>query len=106
MGAQAGEADVLDVSVSCDSPATCNFSVTVRHEDQGWEHYANKWEILDSAGNLIAVRELLHPHDNEQPFTRSLAAVGIPDDINEVIIRAHDLVHAYGGKELLVKLPR
>jgi len=101
----AGEADVLDVDVSCNSDSICRLDVTVKHDDEGWKHYANRWEVLSPDGEILATRELAHPHDNEQPFTRSLVGVKIPGDLFEVVVRAHDLVHEYGGKELVVKLP-
>ncbi|PLY12269.1 MAG: hypothetical protein C0631_17200 [Sedimenticola sp.] len=93
LSVSAGEADVVDVRISCDEKAICHFSVTVKHDDQGWQHYANKWEILTTEGDILGVRELAHPHENEQPFTRSLGNVAIPEGVVEVIIRAHDLVH-------------
>lgn len=102
----AGEADVLAADVSCSSDTVCSFSVTLQHEDEGWDHFANRWEILDSNGNVIDVRELAHPHVNEQPFTRSLGNVKVPAGLSEVVIRAHDSVHLYGGKQLIVELPR
>ena len=98
----AGEADVTEVKAQCND--NCRFDVTVRHADQGWEHYANKWDILTPDGQLIATRVLHHPHVDEQPFTRSLNRVEIPAGIDTVIIRAHDSVHGYGGKQMTVKL--
>ena len=106
LSVHAGEADVLSVDVACDTDSVCSFAVSVKHEDEGWEHYANKWEILDDCGEIIAVRELAHPHVDEQPFTRSLDNVKIPSFLKRVVIRAHDSVHEYGGKEIVVKLPR
>ncbi len=103
--ALAGEADVLDVDVSCNSDSICGFDVTVKHDDEGWKHYANRWEVLSPDGKILATRVLAHPHDNEQPFTRSLGNVRIPSDLNKVVVRAHDLVHENGGKEFVVKLP-
>jgi hypothetical protein len=102
----AGEADVLSADINCNSDSVCNFSVTVRHDDEGWDHFANSWEILDPDGNVIAIRELAHPHVNEQPFTRSLGNVKIPGKLTELVIRAHDSVHGYGGRELVVKLQK
>ncbi len=101
-----GEADVLKVDVACNSATSFRFDVTVKHDDQGWTHYANRWEVLSPDGELLATRVLAHPHDHEQPFTRSLTNVNIPDDLAEVVVRAHDLEHGYGGKELRVRLPR
>jgi len=102
--ALAGEADVVDVDVSCDDESICRFDVTVLHEDEGWEHFANRWEILSPDGEILATRVLAHPHVDEQPFTRSMANIEIPGDLHEVVVRAHDLVHEYGGKEVVVKM--
>ena len=93
---------MIDVGVSCDTERVCRFSVTVHHADAGWDHYANKWDILAPDGRVLATRELLHPHDNEQPFTRSLSGVTIPEGVDEVVVRAHDSVHGYGGTEVKV----
>jgi len=102
----AGEADVVDVVIKKNSNSTYNFSVTVLHKDTGWAHYANKWEVTDKDGTVLGTRTLYHPHVNEQPFTRSLSGVKIPKNIKSVIIRAHDLVHGYGGKLMTVDLPQ
>ncbi len=101
----AGEADVVSAKAQC-ANTTCNFSATLKHDDEGWEHYANHWRILDTQGNELGRRELLHPHVNEQPFTRSLGAVEIPPEITTVIIEAHDSVHEYGGETFTIELAR
>ena len=64
------------------------FDVTLLHPDAGWDHYADAWEIVDENGTRIGIRELAHPHVNEQPFTRSLNGVTIPDGIKTVYVRA------------------
>ena len=103
--AVAGEADVVEVAVSADAGGY-HFQVTVRHADEGWEHYADRWEILAPDGSVLATRTLHHPHVNEQPFTRGLGPVAIPADIGQVRVRAHDSVHGHGGSEQRVRLPR
>ncbi len=62
--------------------------VTIKHPDFGWDHYADGWEVLDSDGNVLGYRELMHPHVNEQPFTRALNNLVIPDGTREIFIRA------------------
>ena len=47
-----------------------SFDVTVAHNDEGWDHYADWWRILDPDGNELARRVLRHPHLDEPPFTR------------------------------------
>lgn len=102
----AGEADVTNVAVKQASSGAYRFDVTVLHADAGWDHYANKWDIVAPNGDVIDTRILHHPHDTEQPFTRSLTTDKIPDDLTHVIVRAHDSVHEYGGAEIKVELPR
>jgi hypothetical protein len=103
--AAAGEADVVDVKVNCDAESACAFNVMVRHADEGWEHYANRWEVLTLDGEVLATRELAHPHENEQPFTRSLRGVRIPEGVDRVVVRANDSAHGFGGKTISVNLP-
>ena len=102
----AGEADVVDVSVKQSGKNTYSFSVTVRHADEGWDHYANKWDVVAPDGTVLGTRVLYHPHVDEQPFTRSLSGVNIPDTVDTVTVRAHDSVHEYGGKTLKIEVPR
>jgi hypothetical protein len=103
---QAGEADVAAAEATCGGGSVCRFSVTVRHTDEGWDHYANRWEVLTESGEVLATRVLRHPHVSEQPFTRDLPGVQIPEEIQRVRIRAHDSVHEFGGKEVVVDLSR
>ena len=100
-----GEADVVEVKVTRTADGIYTFDVTVSHADEGWKHYANKWEVTAPDGTILGTRILAHPHENEQPFTRSLSGVNIPENLKEVIVRAHDLVHEYGGKTVKVKVP-
>jgi hypothetical protein len=76
----------------------------VRHADTGWDHYANRWDVLAPDGTVLGTRTLLHPHENEQPFTRSLSGVSVPEGVRLVTIRANDSVHGEGGREVTVEL--
>jgi hypothetical protein len=104
-GAWAGEADVVDVQVSRSSDGSWRFDVTVRHADTGWDHYADAFEVVAPDGTVLGTRTLLHPHVDEQPFTRALSGVAIPGGTSEVTVRAHDKVDGYGGAEATVTLP-
>lgn len=104
--ATGGEADVIRAKAVCNAKSVCRFDVTVRHADAGWQHYADGYEVLKEDGALLAKRVLRHPHVQEQPFTRALAGVAIPPDIEKVRIRAHDSQHGYGGQEVTVELVR
>jgi hypothetical protein len=67
----AGEVDVVNVVAQQTSAQTYRFDVTLRLADEGWDHYANKWDVVDPSGRVLGERILHHPHVNEQPFTRS-----------------------------------
>jgi hypothetical protein len=82
------------------------FSVTLRHGDTGWDHYADLWQVYTPSGELLGERVLLHPHVQEQPFTRSLSGVEVPDDVSEVIVRARDSVHGQSPQNYRLVLPR
>ena len=103
--AVAGEADIVGVNVTKTGPGVYRFDVTVRHADTGWDHYADRWEVLGPGDTVLGTRVLLHPHVDEQPFTRSLRGVEIPDGVADVRIRAHDSVHGHGGAEITATLP-
>lgn len=75
---------------------TWRFDVAVEHADEGWDHYADAWQILGADDTVLGTRELVHPHVDEQPFTRSLSGVNLPQDLTQVRIRAHDSVHGWG----------
>jgi len=104
--AVAGEADVVEAEAIQEGAGAWRFDVTVAHADEGWDHYADKWEVLAPDGSLLGTRVLLHPHVGEQPFTRSLGGIAIPAGIDRVILRAHDSVHGLGGGETTVELAR
>ena len=97
-------ADVIDVDIT---PAGDTFTVaaTVRSSDTGWEKYADRWEVRTLDGHVVAVRELAHPHETEQPFTRSLSGVAIPAYVGEVEVWAHDSVAGFCGRPFRVTVP-
>ncbi len=101
----AGQADVLSAEVRRGADGSFRFSVTLRHDDTGWQHYADRWQVLAPDGTLLAERVLMHPHVGEQLFTRSLAGVEIAPSISEVVIWGGDSVHGFGGAELRLALP-
>ncbi|MBV6658218.1 MAG: hypothetical protein KI785_10685 [Devosiaceae bacterium] len=101
----AGEADIVGGSATLNGDGSWTVSATVAHADTGWEHYADRFDVLAPDGTVLAERVLLHPHVNEQPFTRSVRAT-IPDDVDTITLRAHDSVHGLGGATLEITLER
>ena len=107
----AANADVEFVRAVQGADGAWSFAVTVRHPDTGWEDYADGWDVVLPDGTVLRpnpaspfTRLLTHPHENEQPFTRSQGGIIIPNEVKTVLVRAHDLVDGYGGREILVDL--
>jgi len=76
------------------SGSSWTFHVTLKHNDTGWSHYADAWQVVDEDGKVLGKRVLYHPHENEQPFTRSLSGVNVPEDAI-IYVEAHDKVHGW-----------
>ena len=80
------------------------FSVTLRHAETGWDDYANGWRVVGTDGTIIGTRVLAHPHQNEQPFTRSLSGVQLPDGTTQVLIEASTLTGGWEGEKLTLTI--
>ncbi len=93
------EANVVDVAVGPADPEDAyEFAVTLHHDDDGEDGYANWWQVEDLDGNRLGRRELVHPHAR-QPFTRS-ATIEV-GSASCVVVRGHDQTHGYGGRAVL-----
>jgi len=99
----AGEADVIAAKASNSGGNSWRVDATVEHADEGWDHYANAFEVLGPDGTVLETRVLFHPHVNEQPFTRSVS-VKVPEGVTQITVRAVDSVHGHGGAETTVDL--
>ncbi len=100
----AEEPVIEHVNATRTAPETYRFDVTIRHPDTGWDHYADGWRVLDMDGNELGMRVLFHPHENEQPFTRSLDGVKIPAGTAQVQIQARDLPAGWNVGTTIVAL--
>lgn len=107
----AADADVEFVRAVLGIDGTWTFYVTLHHADSGWDDYTDGWDVLLPDGSVLKnkktdpfTRLLLHPHENEQPFTRSQSGLVIPEGINVITVRAHDLLHGFGGNEIQLDL--
>ena len=94
-GALADPAVVESASAAL-SGSTWTVSATLSHGDTGWDDYADGWRVEAPDGTVLGTRELLHPHVDEQPFTRSLGGVVIPEGMETVMIRARTNVDGWG----------
>jgi hypothetical protein len=106
--ALAGEADVIAVAAER-HPGTedvFDIRVTILSNDTGPDYYADAFEVLAPGGAVLGRRDLLHPHESEQPFTRVLENLKIPLGIERVTVRARHKPRGYDGQSVSIQLPR
>ena len=100
----ADPAVITDIEVR-QTGETWRFDVTVAHADTGWEDYADGWEVRLPDGTVLGRRTLFHPHVEEQPFTRSLTGVAIPEGTAEVELFVSENVGGWSDVAYPVTLP-
>lgn len=93
-------AHVMGVEYRRTDAGTYTMSASVRHNDQGWDDYA---DMIRFSGESVqnGERELMHPHENEQPFTRSQSGVSAT---GKVLVSAADNVQGEGGTTVTLNL--
>lgn len=99
----AGEVEIVNATFSRGA-IDWSASVTLRHADTGWKHFADAWRIVDGSGKELGKRVLHHPHEKEQPFTRSLHNIKITPETRYVYVEAHENVHGWSKQRLKVQL--
>lgn len=69
------------------------------------ERYADAFRALTEDGRVLGVRELAHDHANEQPFTRSLTDLQIPDGVERITVQGRDQRYGWGGATVELDVP-
>lgn len=103
LSAYAGDVEIVHTRFRA-TGGQWSVDVTLRHGDTGWDHYADAWRVVDGDGTIFGTRTLYHPHENEQPFTRSLGGVAVPGSVTTVYVEAHDKVHGWSPQRVKVDL--
>ena len=102
--ANADDVEILAADFQSVGSNNWSVSVTLKHGDTGWDHYADNWRVVDDEVNVLGDRVLFHPHVAEQPFTRGLGSVQIPEGTTTVRIEAHGKAHGWSRNPLQVDL--
>ena len=100
----ANEVEIINVEFVNKGGSNWRVNTTLKHGDTGWEHYADAWRVMTESGKQLGERVLFHPHENEQPFTRSLSDLNIPLNEKIVYVEAHDKVHGWSKQRVRVNL--
>ena len=83
-----------------------DLDVTVSSPYDTPQRYADAFRATSEDGAVVyGVRELLHDHAGEQPFTRDLHGLEIPAGVRRIRVQARDRQHGWGGGTRVVSLP-
>ncbi|HQU67986.1 MAG TPA: hypothetical protein PLI43_07280 [Albidovulum sp.] len=96
---------VVAANATSDGGGRWTISVTLEHPDTGWDHYASGWKVLAPDGTLLGLRNLTHPHVDEQPFERARKGVEIPPDLTEVLIVPRCTLDGWVAMPVILTLP-
>ncbi len=96
--------DVVAATGSADTDGTYTFAATISSPYDTAEQYADGWRVIGPDGTTYGTRVLTHPHADEQPFTRSLSGIDIPDDVSIVVVQARDLLNGWGGATVEIQV--
>ena len=96
--------DIIAATAAQGADGTWEFTATVSSPYDTASRYADAWRVVAPDGTELGIRELLHDHAGEQPFTRSLTGVEVPEGISVVTIEGRDQVNGWGGATVEVEL--
>lgn len=88
--------DVIDAEAT-QSDSGWSFAVTISSPYDSPDRYADGWRILGPDDTEYGFRLLTHDHASEQPFTRTLDDVEVPEDVRTVTIQGRDQEFGFGG---------
>lgn len=95
------EANVVAVTFREEEEGTHSFDVTLYHDDDGEDGYADRWQVESLDGDCLGRRVLTHAHGTQR-FTRSETVE--TGDRSCVVVRGHDQTHGYGGRAVVLDL--
>lgn len=96
--------EVVEAEAIPDGDGTFRFDVTISSPYDRPERYVDAWRVVGPDGEVYGVRELAHDHADEQPFTRSLDGVAVPDGTTTVEVEARDLLGGWSGQTVSVEV--
>ena len=85
--------DIVGASFDPIGDTTWSVRVTLSSPYDSEDRYADAWRVLLPDGTVLGTRQLTHDHAAEQPFTRALNNVEIPEatSILDYVARYLDL---------------
>ncbi|MFC4335171.1 hypothetical protein [Salininema proteolyticum] len=90
------------VAVREDGAFTVHITVDSAYDSE--ERWADAVRVVGPDGGEMAIAEFPEPHEDEQPFTRSIEGVDAPMDVEVVEVQARDSENGWNPETLEVRL--
>lgn len=109
--ASPNQAAVFFVKASQATNGTWTLEVTIEYDNPTAEAYADGWDIITPAGQVIKkdvtdpyTQILEPPRNGEQRLTHTETGITIPVDVKQFFVRVHDSVNGWSGRMVFVDL--
>ena len=80
------------------------FEVNIAHEDDSWEHFVDRWEVIGKGGKILASYYMYYPRIGEGIVWKELRGIKVDPGTKYVIYRLHAKGDGY-GRDKLVRMP-
>jgi hypothetical protein len=102
--AHADKPVAINARVSLVGENRYQFEVNIVHEDDSWDHFVDRWEVIGNGGKVIATDNLFYPRIGQDFVYRVLRGVKVEAGTEFVTYRLHDVRHGF-GREKLIRMP-
>ena len=97
--------DIVGATFDPIGATTWSVRVTLSSPYDSEDRYGDAWRVLLLDGTVLGTRLLTHHHATEQPFTRALNNVEIPEGTESVLVEGRDLINGWSEEQVEFELP-
>lgn len=99
----AGPANIAMVKIT-GIESSMTIEVVLKHDDDGWEHYADSVAIFTTAGEKLANVAIKRPHAGHDYISVRLNNLDLPEGTEALIIKGNCSIDGWVGQPVTVSL--
>lgn len=80
-------------------------AVTIQHDDSGWDHFADGFEVQAPDGTRLGYRELTRPNVGQRTQDVDMTGLKLPEGIGYVLIRTRCSLVGWAAEPVRLDLP-
>lgn len=105
VGAAFADAPKVLAAKAIEDDGRWKITVTMSHEDTGWDHYAKGFELLTPDKKRVAYGEETRPHVGKKSFDTTLTGITLPPGIPYLLIRTRCSLVGWASETERLDLP-